>query len=116
MVRSSLSSRRLTHAQELSVPWRLLLTGTPLQNNLTELIVRLLDYAPALTRQSLLSFILPRIFHAADESFRAIFKVPAQGHAHQLSQKRIDSAKRIMTPFVLRRKKLQVRGRFWSAR
>jgi len=37
--------------------------------------------------------------------------VPAQGHAHQLSQKRIDSAKRIMTPFVLRRKKLQVRRR-----
>ena len=63
------------------------------------------------TPQSLLSFILPRIFHVADESFRAIFKVPAQGHAHQLSQKRIDSAKRIMTPFVLRRKKLQVRRR-----
>ena len=33
-------SKKYRDLMEINVPWRLLLTGTPLQNNLTELIVR----------------------------------------------------------------------------
>lgn len=80
---------------ELRVPWRLLLTGTPLQNNLTELI-------------SLLSFILPNTFSQVQDSLKAIFKVPPAAQANMLSRRRIESAKKVMTPFVLRRKKHQV--------
>lgn len=79
---------------ELRVQWRLLLTGTPLQNNLTELI-------------SLLSFILPTVFQPAQDGLRAIFKVPPAAQQNMLSQRRINSAKKVMTPFLLRRKKHQ---------
>jgi SWI/SNF-related matrix-associated actin-dependent regulator 1 of chromatin subfamily A len=59
--------------------------------------------------QSLLSFILPDIIGRASEELRAIFKVPIGAQANLLSKRRIDAAKNVMTPFVLRRKKLQVR-------
>lgn len=88
-------SKKYKDLMELRVPWRLLLTGTPLQNNLTELI-------------SLLSFILPDTFLGAQDSLRAIFKVPPAAQANMLSRRRIEAAKRVMTPFVLRRKKYQV--------
>ena len=58
--------------------------------------------------QSLLAFILPDVFRPAQDSLRAIFKVPPEAQANLLSRKRIASAKTVMTPFVLRRKKLQV--------
>ncbi|POW05785.1 hypothetical protein PSTT_09515 [Puccinia striiformis] len=52
------------HLMRMKVRWRLLLTGTPLQNNLQELV-------------SLLSFILPKIFGGqAQNDLRMIFKVP----------------------------------------
>lgn len=35
-------SKKHKDLMALDVPWRLLLTGTPLQNNLTELIVRIM--------------------------------------------------------------------------
>ncbi|GAA97396.1 uncharacterized protein L969DRAFT_49347 [Mixia osmundae IAM 14324] len=93
-------SKKYKELMDIHVNWRCLLTGTPLQNNLQELL-------------SLLAFILPDIFLDKSEAFKAIFKLPAdaqQGLLSQglLSQKRIEAAKRVMTPFVLRRKKLQV--------
>ena len=81
--------------------FRLLLTGTPLQNNLAELA-------------SLLGFILPNIFNEHKDDLEAIFSHKAKttdaegSHAALLSAERIDRAKRMMTPFVLRRKKHQV--------
>jgi SWI/SNF-related matrix-associated actin-dependent regulator 1 of chromatin subfamily A len=88
-------SKKYKDLMELKVGWRLLLTGTPLQNNLQELV-------------SLLSFILPKIFSDAQDSLRAIFKVPPDAHKNLLTRQRVRHAKQVMTPFVLRRKKAQV--------
>ncbi|KAL8762700.1 MAG: hypothetical protein Q9184_001354 [Pyrenodesmia sp. 2 TL-2023] len=83
----------------LSGEFRLLLTGTPLQNNLTELV-------------SLLAFILPHIFEEHSEDLDIIFSQKAktnnEGHAALLSAQRISRARSMMAPFVLRRKKHQV--------
>lgn len=74
-------------------------TGTPLQNNLKELV-------------SLLAFILPSVFKENSEDLEAIFRHKAKtnddSHAALLSEQRISRAKSMMTPFVLRRKKHQV--------
>lgn len=79
--------------------FRLLLTGTPLQNNLGELA-------------SLLGFILPSVFRQHSEDLEYIFghkaKTTGESHAALLSVQRIARAKSMMTPFVLRRKKHQV--------
>ncbi|MCJ1272489.1 hypothetical protein MMC21_000275 [Puttea exsequens] len=79
--------------------FRLLLTGTPLQNNLSELA-------------SLLGFILPQVFEEHSEALEAIFSHKARttddSHAALLSTQRIKRAKSMMAPFVLRRKKHQV--------
>lgn len=88
-------SKKYRDLMQIRARWRLLLTGTPLQNNLQELV-------------SLLSFILPDQFRDASESLRAIFKANPGSHANLLSRERISRAKKMMTPFVLRRKKAQV--------
>ncbi|KAJ5579555.1 ATP-dependent helicase fft2 [Penicillium hispanicum] len=79
--------------------FRLLLTGTPLQNNLQELA-------------SLLGFILPGIFNQHKDDLNAIFsnkaKTTDESHAALLSAQRIERAKSMLKPFVLRRKKHQV--------
>ena len=78
---------------------RLLLTGTPLQNNLQELV-------------SLLAFIMPDTFQSSRDELEAIFshKVSAlnAGHEALLSTRRIARARSMLTPFILRRKKQQV--------
>lgn len=85
----------------INARFRLLLTGTPLQNNLRELA-------------SLLGFILPSVFQEHSEELEAVFNHKAkttdsdQSHAALLSAQRIARAKSMMTPFVLRRKKHQV--------
>ena len=83
----------------IQAEFRLLLTGTPLQNNLSELA-------------SLLGFILPAVFKEHTEELEAIFshkaKTTDDSHAALLSNQRIARAKSMMTPFVLRRKKHQV--------
>jgi SWI/SNF-related matrix-associated actin-dependent regulator 1 of chromatin subfamily A len=93
------ASARYNYLMALPARFRLLLTGTPLQNNLKELI-------------SLLAFVLPMVFHGNLEKLNAIFKIKAfSGESKEvalLSQQRIDRAKQMMTPFVLRRYKNQV--------
>ncbi|KAJ5769344.1 hypothetical protein N7520_003903 [Penicillium odoratum] len=79
--------------------FRLLLTGTPLQNNLQELA-------------SLLGFILPNVFREHKDDMNAVFsnkaKTSDESHATLLSAQRIERAKSMLKPFVLRRKKHQV--------
>lgn len=93
--------KSLRYAQLVKIPskLRLLLTGTPLQNNLQELA-------------ALLAFIMPKVFKEREEDLSFIFKSKATtkdaDHAALLSAQRIARAKSMLTPFVLRRKKDQV--------
>lgn len=94
------TSDRYTKLMRLKAKFRLLLTGTPLQNNLKELV-------------SLLSFMLPNLFSERREDLHGLFNKKASTFADEdynplLSQQAIAKAKTMMTPFVLRRKKLQV--------
>ncbi|KAI0314088.1 SNF2 family N-terminal domain-containing protein [Amylostereum chailletii] len=75
--------------------WKLLLTGTPLQNNLQELV-------------SLMNFILPQILAPSMDALRAVFKAKGDSRVTLLARDRVIRAKKMMTPFVLRRRKDQV--------
>jgi SWI/SNF-related matrix-associated actin-dependent regulator 1 of chromatin subfamily A len=95
------SSKSLLYEKLILIParFRLLLTGTPLQNNLQELA-------------SLLGFILPSVFRERKADLESIFSAKAKTvddtHSALLSAQRIARAKSMLTPFVLRRKKHQV--------
>ncbi|KAI9828672.1 MAG: hypothetical protein M1832_001775 [Thelocarpon impressellum] len=93
------SSLRYAALMRIPAKFRLLLTGTPLQNNLKELA-------------ALLGFILPSVFNERRGDLEFIFKHKARttdsNHDALLSGQRIARAKSMMTPFVLRRKKHQV--------
>ncbi|EWC45168.1 hypothetical protein DRE_06056 [Drechslerella stenobrocha 248] len=95
------ASNRATSLATLKTQFRVLLTGTPLQNNLQELM-------------NLLSFILPRLFEGTYEQLSSIFSYKATttdkatDSSKLLSHERVKRAKAMMTPFVLRRRKLQV--------
>ncbi|KAK6505440.1 SWI SNF-, matrix-associated actin-dependent regulator of chromatin, subfamily a, containing DEAD H box [Arthrobotrys musiformis] len=95
------TSDRAVSLSRLHVQSRILLTGTPLQNNLQELM-------------NLLAFILPVLFENKSEHLNAIFKYKAKtsdnvsAASKLLSLERIKRAKAMMTPFVLRRRKVQV--------
>lgn len=103
------SSSRYSGLMQLPANFRLLLTGTPLQNNLQELA-------------SLLAFILPNVFKDKKEDLATIFKHKAktsddtETSSALLSVTRIQKAKAMMTPFVLRRKKQQVLGKHLPAK
>lgn len=93
-------SKRYTDLLSIRPRWRLLLTGTPVQNNLQELV-------------SLLMFIHRSVFAEAEPHLRAIFKVQsgaggAGAQASLLSQNRVSRARTMLTPFVLRRRKANV--------
>ncbi|KAJ6593959.1 SNF2 family N-terminal domain-containing protein [Mycena capillaripes] len=94
-VLKNFQSQRYQTLLKFGSKWRLLLTGTPLQNNLQELV-------------SLMNFILPEQFSESMTSLRAIFKVRNDSKVSLLSQERVSRAKKMMTPFVLRRRKDQV--------
>lgn len=94
------ASSRYKYLMAVKANFRILLTGTPLQNNLKELI-------------SLLSFVLPKVFAGNMERLDSIFKIKAFGdpgtqESALLSQQRISRAKTMMTPFILRRYKKDV--------
>jgi len=93
------NSKRHKELMNIPADFRLLLTGTPLQNNLQELA-------------SLLGFILPNLFQEDADKLDRIFKYKATtkdaSHAALLSAERINRARAMMAPFILRRKKAQV--------
>lgn len=55
-----------------------------------------------------MNFILPEQFGNRFEDIHAIFKAKGDAKVSLLSQERISRAKKMMTPFVLRRRKDQV--------
>lgn len=103
-IRAHQSSTRRTHLalQQIRSEFRLLLTGTPIQNNLQEL-------------QALLSFTLPELFKD-----RALFlrsfdfsALTAKNDAAALSDSEkegilVDRLRGILEPFMLRRLKTDV--------
>ena len=95
----NVNSQRYQGLIKIPALFRLLLTGTPLQNNLQELA-------------ALLAFILPDVFKEVEGDLNVIFKAKATtqdaDHAALLSAQRIQRARSMLTPFVLRRKKAQV--------
>ncbi|CAK9812257.1 SWI/SNF-related matrix-associated actin-dependent regulator of chromatin subfamily A containing DEAD/H box 1 homolog [Anthophora quadrimaculata] len=81
---------------------RILLTGTPLQNNLLELM-------------SLLIFVMPSLFAGKQADLKSLFsknpKLPSVKKNNEqplFEQEQVKNAKQIMTPFVLRRLKAEV--------
>lgn len=87
---------------------RILLTGTPLQNSLQELM-------------SILGFLMPDVFQddredsnvTVSEQLQVLFKHKAKvtetdSHSTLLSAQRVQRARTMLTPFILRRKKAQV--------
>ncbi|KAF9331829.1 hypothetical protein BG006_005291 [Podila minutissima] len=92
------NSARYKQLMSIKTSFRLLLTGTPLQNNLEELL-------------SLLIFIMPKLFAEHEEVLRTMFKVKVDATSEKstlLSQERISRARHMIAPFVLRRKKIHV--------
>ncbi|KAI8350074.1 SNF2 family N-terminal domain-containing protein [Mortierella sp. GBAus27b] len=92
------TSVRYKQLMSIKTDFRLLLTGTPLQNNLQELL-------------SLLIFIMPKLFAEHEEVLRTMFKVRVDASSEKstlLSKERIIRARHLLAPFVLRRKKIQV--------
>ena len=99
MLKNSMSER-FNKLMKIDANFRLLLTGTPLQNNLRELM-------------SLLEFIMPSLFIAKKESLSSVFKQRAKTTDESnplLVQEAINRAKTMMKPFILRRHKDQVLG------
>ncbi|TKA22885.1 hypothetical protein B0A50_07824 [Salinomyces thailandicus] len=93
------NSQRYEGLMRIKADFKVLLTGTPLQNNLQELV-------------AILAFIMPKLFEDRREDLDFIFKHKATtkdaDHAALLSAERIARARTMMTPFILRRKKQQV--------
>lgn len=93
----NMSSMRYQNLMKIQAERRLLLTGTPLQNNLLELM-------------SLLCFVMPEIFSGKTEHLKKMFSLITRSgdEKSKYSAERIAHAKRIMKPFVLRRLKSEV--------
>ncbi|KAH9879111.1 hypothetical protein J1614_002546 [Plenodomus biglobosus] len=99
---------RYKSLMRIATPCRILLTGTPLQNSLQELM-------------SILGFLMPKVFYSkkedgednVQEMLQILFKHKAKvtesdSHSSLLSAQRIQRARTMLTPFILRRKKAQV--------
>ncbi|EDX04414.1 SWI/SNF-related matrix-associated actin-dependent regulator of chromatin subfamily A containing DEAD/H box 1 homolog [Drosophila simulans] len=96
----NMTTQRYANLITINARMRILLTGTPLQNNLLELI-------------SLLCFVMPKFFAKSIEDIKSLFakKGKSDGDQDEVSQfqeTQIQRAKRIMKPFVLRRLKKDV--------
>ncbi|XP_034832478.1 SWI/SNF-related matrix-associated actin-dependent regulator of chromatin subfamily A containing DEAD/H box 1 homolog [Maniola hyperantus] len=103
----NMSTQRYDNLLKIKSKHRLLLTGTPLQNNLIELM-------------SLLCFVMPHMFSGKTEDLKNLFQKNAKAKTTKkaesstdedipaFEQSQITQAKRIMKPFVLRRLKTDV--------
>uniref|UniRef100_A0A3P8WTQ0 DNA helicase n=1 Tax=Cynoglossus semilaevis TaxID=244447 RepID=A0A3P8WTQ0_CYNSE len=90
----NMSTLRYRHLMSINAEHRLLLTGTPLQNNLLELM-------------SLLNFIMPSMFSSSTTQLTKMFSMRSQVES-RFERDRISQAKLIMKPFILRRVKCEV--------
>ncbi|XP_072570462.1 SWI/SNF-related matrix-associated actin-dependent regulator of chromatin subfamily A containing DEAD/H box 1b [Paramormyrops kingsleyae] len=91
----NMNSLRYRHLMAINAKHRLLLTGTPLQNNLLELM-------------SLLNFIMPTMFSSSTSQIAKMFSMKSSEEQSSFERDRIAQAKLIMKPFILRRVKSEV--------
>ncbi|XP_014471797.1 PREDICTED: SWI/SNF-related matrix-associated actin-dependent regulator of chromatin subfamily A containing DEAD/H box 1 homolog isoform X2 [Dinoponera quadriceps] len=98
----NMSSVRYENLVRINAKHRILLTGTPLQNNLLELM-------------SLLIFVMPSLFAGKQADLKSLFsknpKTPGDkkdGDQPLFEREQVKNAKKIMRPFVLRRLKAEV--------
>lgn len=94
----NMTTQRYGQLAQIGAASRLLLTGTPLQNNLLELM-------------SLLCFVMPSIFAKNTDDIKNLFQKSKQIKGDELpafEKNQIEQAKQIMKPFVLRRLKEDV--------
>ncbi|KXN73783.1 hypothetical protein CONCODRAFT_15258 [Conidiobolus coronatus NRRL 28638] len=102
----NVTTSRYEKLNSITTKFRLLMTGTPLQNNFQELI-------------ALLSFIMPRLFQDNRDDLEKICKFkfkPVTNNSEEggsaevlFNQNRIDKIKMMMDPFILRRNKDDVK-------
>ncbi|XP_062493613.1 SWI/SNF-related matrix-associated actin-dependent regulator of chromatin subfamily A containing DEAD/H box 1 [Pezoporus occidentalis] len=93
----NMNSVRYQHLMTINAQHRLLLTGTPVQNNLLELM-------------SLLNFVMPHMFSSSTAEIRRMFSSKTKNVEEQntYEKERIAHAKQIIKPFILRRVKDEV--------
>uniref|UniRef100_A0A8C7VK11 SNF2 related chromatin remodeling ATPase with DExD box 1a n=1 Tax=Oncorhynchus mykiss TaxID=8022 RepID=A0A8C7VK11_ONCMY len=91
----NMKSLRYRHLMAINAEHRLLLTGTPVQNNLLELM-------------SLLNFIMPSMFSSSTTQIAKMFSMKSHEEQSRFERDRIAQAKLIMKPFILRRVKSEV--------
>lgn len=95
----NMETQRYQSLMKIKAKRRLLLTGTPLQNNLVELM-------------SLLVFVMPNMFDNKVDHLKSMFSSVSKDTSEEgrgvFEKERVDQAKRIMKPFVLRRLKREV--------
>uniref|UniRef100_A0A2K6FTN4 DNA helicase n=1 Tax=Propithecus coquereli TaxID=379532 RepID=A0A2K6FTN4_PROCO len=93
----NMGSIRYQHLMTINANNRLLLTGTPVQNNLLELM-------------SLLNFVMPHMFSSSTSEIRRMFSSKTKSADEQsiYEKERIAHAKQIIKPFILRRVKEEV--------
>ncbi|KAM4615772.1 SWI/SNF-related matrix-associated actin-dependent regulator of chromatin subfamily A containing DEAD/H box 1A [Polymixia lowei] len=91
----NMNTLRYRYLMTINADHRLLLTGTPLQNNLLELM-------------SLLNFIMPSLFSSSTTHICKMFSMNSHEEQSPFERDRIAQAKLIMKPFILRRVKSEV--------
>ncbi|KAM4745184.1 SWI/SNF-related matrix-associated actin-dependent regulator of chromatin subfamily A containing DEAD/H box 1A [Anableps anableps] len=91
----NMNTLRYRHLMSINAEHRILLTGTPLQNNLLELM-------------SLLNFIMPTMFSSSTMQLSKMFSMKSHEEQSRFERDRITQAKLIMKPFILRRVKSEV--------
>ncbi|EZA56862.1 hypothetical protein DMN91_001296 [Ooceraea biroi] len=98
----NMSSVRYENLVRINAKHRILLTGTPLQNNLLELM-------------SLLIFVMPSLFAGKQADLKSLFSKNSKisnekkdGEQPLFEREQVKNAKEIMRPFVLRRLKTEV--------
>lgn len=92
----NMKSSRFKNLFAVKAKYRLMLTGTPIQNNLLELI-------------SLLTFTVPSLFLSKLTFMENFFKNKKfDGNNSEFVQEKIDQAKEILKPFIMRRIKENV--------
>ncbi|XDG07008.1 hypothetical protein ABKA04_006623 [Annulohypoxylon sp. FPYF3050] len=96
------NAQNLIYRQMMQVPteWRLIMTGTPVQNNLGELL-------------TVLRFLEPTLFEETSfETLSTIFETKVTSkdvlNFAALASERVDRARAVMSPFILQRRKEDV--------